>query len=702
MVMTKKQKFLILARMVFLFFAVFFVAVVVALAQLDTKSLRDNLLNVLRSSTGMPIEIDGDVSWKLSLRPVVRMKSVKIPSASWAKNKYVFEAETINVRLDLISLFGNKPAIQSVRVYDAKLNLEKNAKGQYSLPETETDKESGYTAESGVYDEKETVSEYLFQDPGLGGIRIQNLLAKIDGTKYTIDGLSVRAKTRSDNHEYTGWVKVGNDVLPFVLSLEKYNAERKVYPLRLAFSSGGRALIADVALEATSKMPIDFVVKGDIPDFGPINELFKLNLPKLPNVAINVSGGLNKDKLTLRRSSISLLGADIALSGVFNWSQKQSEINLKLSSKKINLLEMFPDLYKSTGKQKNKKLNVFKNMPLFGSYLYDKNIKLNIEIGNLVVYRDLTFKNAKVNLDIHDSLLRLELDTGFAGGNIVAAVDGNIQENGRMNLEMGALGKNITIGTLLNQVRTYNVIADLPMDLEVYVRANGSNMSEIMKTITGPVSVHSSSHGYAHSELVAYMYGSDFLTTLRHSIQDLFRSEKKHNQMKISCAVANLKLRNGLAETKNGVAIETAAINIRLAGDVDLGREKMNLSLTTIPVRGIKLSLSGNIVNTISLTDSLAEPTVGISGAAVAGKALSATGIGLLLAPLTGGIGLVAGAGVGLLAGDLLENWLADDNPCKTARKRGAPVKRDDPEWMDNPVTEMAENVIKRNQTESK
>ena len=159
MVMTKKQKFLILARMVFLFFAVFFVAVVVALAQLDTKSLRDNLLNVLRSSTGMPIEIDGNVSWKLSLRPVVRMKSVKIPSASWAKNKYVFEAETINVRLDLISLFGNKPAIQSVRVYDAKLNLEKNAKGQYSLPETETDKESGYTAESGVYDEKETVSE---------------------------------------------------------------------------------------------------------------------------------------------------------------------------------------------------------------------------------------------------------------------------------------------------------------------------------------------------------------------------------------------------------------------------------------------------------------------------------------------------------------------------------------------------------------
>ena len=191
------------------------------------------------------------------------------------------------------------------------------------------------------------------------------------------------------------------------------------------------------------------------------------------------------------------------------------------------------------------------------------------------------------------------------------------------------------------------------------------------------------------------MYGTDFLTSLRHSIEDLFSSEKEHNQIKISCMTLNAKLRDGLFETRNGFAIETSAINIRLVGSLNLGQEEMKLSLTTVPVRGLKLSLTGNVVNSIELSGSLAEPNINISGASVASKVASATGLGLLLAPLTGGISLVASAGIGLVAGDLLENWLADDKPCKTAKEKGAPVYDDDPEWFSVPVSQLIENVLK-------
>ena len=54
----------------------------------------------------------------------------------------------------------------------------------------------------------------------------------------------------------------------------------------------------------------------------------------------------------------------------------------------------------------------------------------------------------------------------------------------------------------------------------------------------------------------------------------------------------------------------------------------------------------------------------------------------------------MAGAGVGLLAGDLLENWLADDHPCETALNEGAPVRRDDPEWLSVPAKDLADAVI--------
>ncbi|MDW2994553.1 MAG: AsmA-like C-terminal region-containing protein, partial [Alphaproteobacteria bacterium] len=171
-------------------------------------------------------------------------------------------------------------------------------------------------------------------------------------------------------------------------------------------------------------------------------------------------------------------------------------------------------------------------------------------------------------------------------------------------------------------------------------------------------------------------------------------SEKKYNQIEISCLALNAKLRDGVFETQNGFAIETNAINVRLAGSLDLGGEAMNLALTTVPVRGLKLSLTGKVVNSVELTGSLAEPDVKVSGAAVASKVASATGIGLLLAPLTGGLSLVAGAGIGLVAGDLLENWLADAHPCETALKKGAPSYSEDPEWMATDVSELIGTVL--------
>jgi len=48
----------------------------------------------------------------------------------------------------------------------------------------------------------------------------------------------------------------------------------------------------------------------------------------------------------------------------------------------------------------------------------------------------------------------------------------------------------------------------------------------------------------------------------------------------------------------------------------------------------------------------------------------------------------------GLLAGDLIESWLADDNPYKTAKSKGAPKKRDDPDWMDKPVHNLVEEFF--------
>ncbi len=672
------------------------VATIIALSQINLETLRGDVLTILRDATGLPVEIDGSVSWKLSLRPQIELNKVRVPNAEWAKHKNAFSADKIDVTLDLISLFRNRPTIQNVKVYDAAICVEKNDKGELSI-KPDLDGFSD-TQGSGMGDNKSNPTDFPFIDPGLGGLEVQNLEADLLGEIYNLSGFQIRYIPRSDTREYSGWIKSKSDVFPFILSFSEYNAERRVYPVKIAFATGGDALIANIALEGTSKVPIDFVIKGDIPDVAEIGKVFNLNLIQMPTMSVNISGGYDRQKLTLRNSSIKIRGNTLAFSGQVDWARKLPYIKASLESKSINLPEIFPEFYTRKWERPDRELNVFHNIPLFGSLFAQSDLDVHIMLDNFIVYREFNLKELDADIKLKDAKARINVSTIIANGLVKAAADIDINADGEMFVQLGGRGKGIVIGELLNQIHIDNLISDLPVDFDMYVQANGSNLSELMQTITGPVQVYSSAQGYAHSALVANMYGTDFLTTLRHSIQDLFRTEKKYNQMKISCAVVNTKLRNGLAETQHGVAVETNAINVRLAGGLDLGKETIQLSLTTVPVRGLKLSLTGNVVNSMEITGSLAEPSVRISGAAVAGKVASATGIGLLLAPFTGGIGLVAGAGVGLLAGDLLENWLADDNPCETAMEKGAPARRDDPDWMNFPVAELVDNVF-NNQT---
>ena len=462
----------------------------------------------------------------------------------------------------------------------------------------------------------------------------------------------------------------------------------------MAFATGGDALIANVALEGTSKAPIDFIIKGDVPNPEAFGAILNWNLDDVPQLKVNLAGGFDRKKITLRKSSIALRGTEFTIAGEYDWSKKNPQIYFSMDAGDVVLAELLPNLYGNKWSRPNRKLNVFKNVPLFGDVLFDKNIHMDLSVDKLVVYRDLAIKDIDLNAKLKDNHARLDLKANIGDGDVELGADVEIAPDGMLDVKMGGIGERIYVGEILKQVHKTDFLSELPLNAELYVEANGKDLSDLMKTVTGPVYVYSVAAGYAHSALVAYMYGTDFLTSLRHGIQDLFRTEKKHNQIKISCVALNAKLRDGVFETQNGFAIETNAINIRLAGNLDLGDETMRLSLTTVPVRGLKLSLVGNVVNSIELTGSLAEPDIKISGAAMAGKVASATGIGLLLAPLTGGLSIVAGAGVGLIAGDLLENWLADDHPCETAMKRGAPDIPDDPEWMAKPMAELVNGIL--------
>lgn len=683
----RRNAFFIVVRMLALMCVGLVVASVVALSQINLETLRGGIVNVLQDATGMPVQIDGNVSWKISLRPEIEINNVHILNASWAKSKYAYSAEKIDVRLNLISLFRNKPTIHNIKIYNVNVNLEVNKQGEYSVPQ--------FASKQLTETQANTPEKFPFKNLGFGGVEIKNLHANIFGEKYKLAGLNVRLNQKENVREYSGWVKADKEVLPFIVAMSEYNDKRKVYPVQLAMSSGGDALIANVALEGTSKMPIDFIIKGDLPDMTMLGDVIGVKLSEFKNVNVNIAGGFDKKKVTFRKSTISVRGTSISVSGDYSWENKNHVMNLDVYSKRLSLEDLFPNLYGYRMPIKKHKLNVFKDIPLFGKFFVNKTVNADLKIDDFIMYRNLNIQKLDMDVRGKNNKVRIDSNLSFAKGDVRFAIDADVDADGHIWSTVAFLGQGISVGDILHEVRVDDFLSGLPVNIELFVQANGKNMSEIMSTISGPVYVYSVGNGYAHSALVSYMYGTDFLTSLRHSIEDLFSSEKEHNQIKISCMTLNAKLRDGLFETQNGFAIETSAINIRLVGSLNLGQEEMKLSLTTVPVRGLKLSLTGNVVNSIELSGSLAEPNINISGASVASKVASATGLGLLLAPLTGGISLVASAGIGLVAGDLLENWLADDKPCKTAKEKGAPVYDDDPEWFSVPVSQLIENVLK-------
>ena len=675
-----------LLRGIFLFIMGLCIAFIIALHQINLETLRGNILSVLRDVTNMPVEIDGNISWKFSLRPQIELNDVHIPNASWAKQKNLFSANKIDVRLDLISLFSSKPAIRYIWVRDAKIALEKNDNGEISVVYNKNQ-----TPENAPDTEQSNVKKYPVDALPFGGLTIQKISANVYGNKYSLNSFSIRNHNHNSKLEYSGWVNPAKTNLPFVIKFAEYNPERKIYPVQLALATGADPLIADIALEGTSKMPIDFIVRGDIVDIRKSGKWFNLDVLNLPKIKVNVAGGFDRKKLSFRKSSVAVGNSVLNFSGSYNWAKLVPEINVKVSSNDIDIYKSFPEWF-GAGKEwvhPKRELNVFKDMPLFGKVLYGIDANIEIDLKKFIPYRALALSDLNIKANVQNHKLRADANLKMASGDMRVALVADIDENGVYTAKAAADCDHIYIGEILKQVYVYKIISGLPVNIDFYLEAKGADMSQIMKTINGPVMLYSVDKGYAHANLVEYMYGGDFLTSLRHNVEDLFSGDNKHDMIEIGGAIANLKLRNGLIETQNGVAVETRAINVRLAGTLDLGKENIQMSLATVPVRGLKLSLSGNLVNALQISGNLAEPDFKISGGALVGKVGSAVGLGLLLAPLTGGLSIAGGFVAGLLAGDLLENWLADDHPCKTAKNKGAPKKRGDPEWFSKPLSEL-------------
>lgn len=136
------------------------------------------------------------------------------------------------------------------------------------------------------------------------------------------------------------------------------------------------------------------------------------------------------------------------------------------------------------------------------------------------------------------------------------------------------------------------------------------------------------------------------------------------SQTNVRCAVADFSAHDGTLSARH-IVFDTDAVNVSASGTINLGDETMNMTVQGAPksIRLVRLRAP------ITVTGSLAKPSVGIKSGGVIAQAGAAVGLSVLLTPLAAILpfidpGLAKDADCGALLAD--------------AKTKGAPVRRKD------------------------
>src|ERR1700686_2039788 len=91
--------------------------------------LRGPIASYFSHRLGRPVAIAGDLNVKLGWTPRIQVDDVSIGNASWATDPQMAQVRTMDLRVELLSLFTGVPVVPAIELIEPQLLLEKNSDG---------------------------------------------------------------------------------------------------------------------------------------------------------------------------------------------------------------------------------------------------------------------------------------------------------------------------------------------------------------------------------------------------------------------------------------------------------------------------------------------------------------------------------------------------------------------------------------------
>lgn len=289
-------------------------------------------------------------------------------------------------------------------------------------------------------------------------------------------------------------------------------------------------------------------------------------------------------------------------------------------------------------------------LPVSALRLLDADVEWTV---NDLMAGEVQAESARIALQLADGRLTLSPAARIANGSV----------GGETVLEAGATpaaglrleAEGVEIGGLLRALRLSDAMQGGASDIAVDLRGQGATLREILASTDGRVSV----------VMDQAVLANDYVDLLALDVmREVAPWASKEDVTRVQCMVARFEVEDGVADTR-AFLFDTAHMTLGGEGTIDLGRERLDLTLVPRPKEASLM----NLAMPMDVGGTFAKPTV------LPNKAGAVKGI----------VGLAAGAALGP-AGLLVPFVSAGDdgNPCVEALEDGGAAEA--PASSGNPV----------------
>ncbi len=631
------------------------VAGVAILTNMDFNPYRGLIADQVKAMTGRELVISGPLKLEIDLTPSLAVTNVTFANAPWGARKDMIVLKRMALEVRLMPLLKGEVQVARLVLSGLDMSLEVDERGRTNwdiLPP------GGVAASSDALQKPLP----LFNKVNIRNARLAYRDAR-DGTSFEMAVASFALEGKDAENPIDVLLKARHGERQIVASgrlgsLKNLGEAGNRYPVNVAVEMAGLKVSLDGhVVEPRSPKEFDFkaTLKGD--NLAAVAALF-LQAESM-KARVFTAGPLEasfrikgKERVYGIEDMTASVGQnDLAGMARVSLAGRVPEISAALHSQRVDLKELIAPAQRPSDRSDGDG-RMFPDDPLSLDALRMANAEIGYKINALALPGGIAVRDVDAKGALKEGRLALPVQLTVAGGRVKgeATLDGS---RGIPALALRLSSDNVDWGRLLADAGVTEAVRDSKAETEVDLKGAGNSIRALMASLEGDAKVTFGPGRIGNKYLD--LAGADVFSEIVSALNPFVKSDEFTS---LGCAVARFKMANGVAEARDGIALETGKMTVAGGGRIDLRSEALDFAFKPQAREGFGLGL-GDIVGLVRVEGTLGNPSYSLDPLAVA--------MGAVGAVTSGAVGLVTG-GLSLFARSLFESGgTAENSPCQVA-----------------------------------